>query len=216
MQNNFVVGAGTHLKGPKMTSRLHLHQEKGMFLYHDPHDDTLKEIDGVIQVIIGVERDNHKVNQLPFLPMRMDKGKDKNKSFRSTCKRCLMERRKKLCKHNMIQRRWRDTYTVKEVAYAVSQLGYTLFSIEEGLIYTTLAPIFEEFMRLMASKKIHFGKVPMSYQQDLKKYCDDVNQLMNFTKSDDILTPDLLQENPYACSFIKAIMNICIGRDGVI
>ena len=61
----------------------------------------------------------------------------------------LMEKRKTLCKHSMFHRRWRDTYTVKEVAYAVCQLGYTLYSIEEGLIYTNLQPIFEEILKLV-------------------------------------------------------------------
>ena len=78
MQHKFVVGAGIRLKGPKMTSRLNLHPEKGMFVYHDPSDDVVKEIDGIVQVVIGVPRDNHEVNQLPFLPIRIDKRKDKN------------------------------------------------------------------------------------------------------------------------------------------
>ena len=212
MQHKFVVGAGIRLKGPKMTSRLNLHPEKGMFVYHDPSDDVVKEIDGIVQVVIGVPRDNHDVNQLPFLPIRIDKGKDKNKSFRGTCKRCLMEKRKTLCKHDMLKRRWRDTYTVKEVGYAVCQLGYTLYSIDEALIYTNLQPIFESFMRLMASKKIKYGKVPASYQKDLPRYCQEVNQLMSFTRPGEILTPDLLVENIYQCSFIKSIMNICIGK----
>ena len=82
MQNNFPVGPGIHLKGPRMTSRLKLNEEKGIFLYHDPDDDAFKEVDAILQVTIGVERENHKVNQLPFLPMRIEKGKSKGKSFR--------------------------------------------------------------------------------------------------------------------------------------
>ena len=66
-------------------------------------------------------------------------------------------------------------------------------------------------MRMMSSKKIRFGKVPPSYQTDLPKYCQELNSLMNFTEEKDILTPELLEENSYQCSFIKAIMNICIG-----
>ena len=192
MQKIFPVGPGVHLKGPKMTSRLKLDEEKGILLYHDPDNDTFKEVDGILQVTIGVERENRKVNQLPFLPMPIEKGKSKGKSFSVTCRKCLMERRKKICPHNMMQCRWWDTYTVKEVGYAVCQLGYILFSIEECLIYTNLQLIFEEFMRLMASKKIRFGKVPKSYQQDLGKYCQDLNEMMNFTEAGDVLTPELL------------------------
>ena len=103
MQNKFVCGPSIHLKGAKMTSRLQLDQDSGMFLYHNPDNDTFQEVDGVMQIIIGVPRENRRVNQMPFLPMRISKGKDRMKAFRATCKKCVMERRKTLCTHNMLQ-----------------------------------------------------------------------------------------------------------------
>ena len=103
MQNKFVCGPSIHLKGAKMTSRLQLDQDSGMFLYHNPDNDTFQEVDGVMQIIIGVPRENRRVNQMPFLPMRISKGKDRMKAFCATCKKCVMERRKTLCTHNMLQ-----------------------------------------------------------------------------------------------------------------
>ena len=103
MEHKFVCRLGIHLKGP-MCSRLNLDQEKGVFVYLDPSDDTVKEFDGILQIIVGVPRDNQKVNHLPFLPIRLNHGKEKNKSFSMSCKLCLNERRKTLCKHSMVQR----------------------------------------------------------------------------------------------------------------
>ena len=40
---------------------------------------------------------------------------------------------------------------------------------------------------------------------------DHEKTIMGFTDEKDILTPELLEENSYQCSFIKSIMNICIG-----
>ena len=103
MEHKFVCRLGVHLKGP-MCSCLNLDQEKGVFDYLDPSDHTVKEGDGILQIIVGVPRDNQKVNHLPFLPIRLNHGKEKNKSFSVSCKLCLNERRKTLCKHSMVQR----------------------------------------------------------------------------------------------------------------
>ena len=124
----------------------------------------------------------------------------------------ILDKKKGLCTHGMDQRRWCETYNCREVAYAVTKLGYTLFAIHEGLIYTNLQPIFEQFMKLMASKKIRYSKVPPSYKTNILKYCDEVNQEMDFSDPLDTLTPEKIEENPYQCTFIKGIMNICIGK----
>ena len=152
IKNSFPVGPGVHLKGPKMTSRLSLNYEKGCFVYHDPEHETYKEVDGVLKVVVGIQPHLHQLSSFPFLPIRYPKkGKDHLKTFRASCKKCLLDRKKGLCTHGMDQRRWCETYNCREVAYAVTKLGYTLYAIHEGLIYTNLQPIFEEFMRLMAS-----------------------------------------------------------------
>ena len=112
----------------------------------------------------------------------------------------------------MKDRCWTDVYNLKELAYAVCDLKYTLFRIEEGLVYTNLQPIFQEFMRMMASKKIRHATVPSSYKEDLETYCSDLNKAMGFTDPQDVLTPDCLEENPYLCAFEKGVMNMCFGK----
>ena len=92
------------------------------------------------------------------------------------------------------------------------RLKYTLFCIDEAFLYTNLQPIFQDFMRMLASKKIRHGKVPPSYQKDLKKYCDDLNEGIGFSKPQVVLTPDILEENAYKCTFVKSIMNIAVGK----
>ena len=191
-----------------MTSRLSLDYDKGIFVYHNPEDNTFKEVDGLLQVIVGIDPSHHSLNALPFLPIRLGA---EGKTFRASCKKCLTDRKKSLCRHNILQRRWRETYNCRELAYAVTRLNYKLFCIEEGLIYDQLEPIFANFMQMMASKKIRSSKIPPSYQSDLQKYCDEINSVMKFSRAEDILTPELLVPNEYECSFIKGVMNIVVS-----
>ena len=200
LKNDFPVGPGIHLKGAKMTSRLSLDHEKGCFVYNDPNDGSCKMVDGILQCIVGISPHLHELNSLPFLPIRLGA---EGKTFRASCKKCLTGRRKSLCTHNILQRRWREVYNCRELAYAVTKLKYSLFCIEEALIYNNLLPILKDFMQLMASKKIRFSKVPPSYKSDLSAYCSQINEEMAFTEKENVLNPSLLQQNEFQCSFIK-------------
>ena len=206
------MGPGIHLLGDKMIKRLRLDYERGCFLYQDPLDGTEKECGGVMQIQIGVERGNQEVNKLPFLPIRIKTKSSKAfKTYRASCKKCVIEENKGLCKHNMSQRMWRETYTCEEVAYAVVHLNYKLIAIEEALVYPEKDYIFTDFMKILASKKIRFGAVPKNYKNNITKYCQDINEAMCFENEMDKLTPDILSENSYQCAFIKGLMNMGIG-----
>ena len=120
LKNKFVVGPGIHLLGSKMLGRLRLDTVKGCFMYHDPLEKEERECDGIIQVKISIDRNNHSLSQFPFLPIRIkETGSDKMKTYRAACFQCLKDKNKNLCQHDMAQRTWRDTYTCIEVAYAV-------------------------------------------------------------------------------------------------
>ena len=45
-----------------MTSRLSLDYDKGIFVYHNPEDNTFKEVDGLLQVIVGIDPSHHSLN----------------------------------------------------------------------------------------------------------------------------------------------------------
>ena len=193
-----------------MIQRLQLNHEKTCFKYKDPEKGTIKECGGMMQIQIGVSRDNHKVNHLPFLPIKIqEKGsKDKIKTFRGSCLECVRGQNKNLCQHEMSKRIWRGTYTLEEVAYAVVELKYELVAIEEALIYPEKAYIFSDFMKILASKKIRYGTVPKQYQSNLSEYCEEINKAMGFQSEMDKLSPRVLEENPYQCAFIKGLMNM--------
>ena len=112
----------------------------------------------------------------------------------------------------MEDRKWTDVYNLRELCYAVCELKYTLFAINEGLIYTSMQPLFRDFMRMLASRKIRHSKVPPSYRADLEKYCADLNQTMGFEDPPDLLSPEILEENSYKTAFEKSIMNIIVGK----
>ena len=88
LENDFPVGPGIHLKGPKMTSRLSLNYKKSCFVYNDPSDGCAKEVDGILQVIVGIEPHLHELNSLPFLPMHLG---GEGKTFRASCKKCVTD-----------------------------------------------------------------------------------------------------------------------------
>ena len=211
LKNKFVVGAGIHLLGEKKLALLTLDYGQGCFVYQDPLQGTLQECDGIIRCQIGVDRMNHSVNQLPFLPVRIKEDSVQNKTYRIACLKCLQEKHEGLCPHDMSKRVWTDTYTCVEVAYAVTKLNYKLIAIKEALVYPHQAYIFSDFMKILASKKIKYGAVPQQYQDNLSQYCQEVNQAMGFENEMDQLTPETLDENPYQCSFIKGLMNM--GKD---
>ena len=95
MTNKFITGNGIHIKGPNLMSQLSLDMEKGCFLYHDPESGTQMPCNGVMQVVIGIGRDNDALNQLPFLPIRLTASpKDTGRTFRASCYQFLKERKK--------------------------------------------------------------------------------------------------------------------------
>ena len=112
----------------------------------------------------------------------------------------------------MSQRIWRDTYTCAEVAYAVVKLKYQLIAVEDALVYPEQDYIFSDYFKMLASKKIKYGSVPKHYHGNLSQYCEDVNREMGFENPMDQLTPEVLEENPYQCTFIKGLMNVGIGK----
>ena len=101
---------------------------------------------------------------------------------------------------------------MNEVAYAVTELSYTLYAIEEALCYVCLEPMFADYFKLLASQKIRFSAVPAEHKEHLTAYCETINQEMGFDTVEDRLTPSLLTENPYQCAYVKSLLNQSIGK----
>ena len=106
IENDFPVGPGLHIKGPQQCSRLCLDYEKCCFVYNNPIDGASKSVKGILQVIVGIGHHHDQLNSLLFLPICLE---PEGRTFRGSCKKCLMERKKSLCQHNMLQRRWWET-----------------------------------------------------------------------------------------------------------
>ena len=179
IRKKFVTGPGIHLLGPKMLSCLTFDTEKNCWFYHDPADNSVCETDGIVQCVVGIDPQNHALNSFPFLPLKYPRrGKNFQKTFRVSCFACLVSKQKKLCTHDMNQRKFSGVYTLSEIAYSL-ELGYKLIELQEAIVFKNLEYVFSDFMRFLASRKIRFSKVPSSYKQDLKKYCDFVNEKMS-------------------------------------
>ena len=185
MSECFPVGQPIHLKGKKNMERLVLTGEGFMFRQDN---GQLVAAEGVCQVIVSVPRDADVINDIPFLPYKHAEGKQW-KTYRMTCKKCLMERREDLCPHFLEERAFRSTYCLCELSYAAS-LGYKILALEEALIYLHQEPVFAFFLKLCASMKIHHDNVPTTYQDRLQAYCEEVNIRMDFTEDFEKLTPE--------------------------
>ena len=181
------------------------------FMYRQDNDE-LVFVEGVCQVIVSVPRQADTINDIPFLPYNHQEGNER-KTYRMTCKQCLVERREDLCPHSLEERAFRSTYCLCEIFYAAS-LGYEILVLEEALIYVQQEPIFASFFKLCASMKIRHDSVPPQYQDCLDVYCDKVNAGMNFTEDFEKLTPAKLVKNLSEKTSMKQLMNRIIGKLG--
>ena len=91
-----------------MVSRLSLDYEQKCFVYTDPDTQERMPCDGAIQVVIGLDKTHHAVNRLPFLPIRLKEGYQKQglHSYRASCLKCLLKKQKSLCHHTNEERRF--------------------------------------------------------------------------------------------------------------
>ena len=186
-------------------SRLVLDLEADSFLYQND-DNEMVPCEGVCSAIIVVPRDNHNLNEVPFMPYRLTESSGQTRTYRMSCRTCLEERRQALCPHSLQERAFRTTSCLCELVYA-AKIGYQIVVLEEALIYLQEADIFAPFFRLCASMKIRHDTIPDSFQNDKQGYCDQVNEGMGFHHPSDILTPDLLQTNLSAKTSYKQLMN---------
>ena len=184
------------------------------FMYKDPETNVLYPCEGVAQVIVAVPREADEINAIPFLPYR-DEGMTsaaQSKTYRMSCKKCLLEQRKSLCPHSLEERSFRSTYCLCEIFHAY-KLGYVILELEEALIYTQQDNIFSSFFKLCASYKIRYDNVPAEYQHRLETYCEEINAGMGFTESE-LLSPDLLVTNISEKTATKNKINSVIGKLG--
>ena len=209
MSECFPVGQPIHLKGKKNMDRLVLTGEGFMFRQDN---GQLVAAEGVCQVIVSVPRDADVINDIPFLPYKHTEGKEW-KTYRMTCKKCLIERREDLCPHSLEERSFRSTYCLCELFYAAT-LGYKILALEEAVIYVHQEPVFESFFKLCASMKIRHDTIPPAYQHQLERYCQEVNIGMNFTEDFEKLTPEKLVKNLSEKTSMKQLMNRIIGKLG--
>ena len=173
------------------------------------------------QAQVAVPRQCHAINDIPFLPYKPETREGSHgggggssdglpsKTYRISCRRCLLERREGLCTHSLEDRSFRSVYTLCEVAFAAS-LGYQILEIDEALLYTEQKRIFSSFFKLCASYKIRYDTVPEFYRDKLDLYCKEINEGMSFTEFE-LLTPDMLVSNPSEKLAAKQLMNRVIG-----
>lgn len=167
-----------------------------------------QKIQGIIHLSILCQQ-----NELyPFLPIR-------NNGKRSICANCFTCGKKSLksysvnkCKHSLIQRAIVGNYTIEEINYALS-LGYKIIKIFEIMYYTEKTKLFEDFIKLLAFRKIKSSKLFEEDDSDQIKLqkCNIINQKMQFTEGFK-LQPENVKDDPNSRNFAKLALNSFLGK----
>lgn len=194
----FPYGEALHLRGT--------HQLAQLILQGDSFTYEGVGCQGVLLARWSLPRKNS-LNHIPFLPYM---GKD-NITIRGGCPLCIDQRHKGLCQHSDEERIFETVITTRELAYAVSQLGYHCHEILEAYIYVKEGHLFAPFIKILSSLKIRHQKVPEAYQDHLEEYCSMINQQMQFTHEAEILKPELLSENKALVAQYKLNLNSSLG-----
>lgn len=132
------------------------------------------------------------------------------------CRTCAEKRQEKGCEHKDIDRMLTDVYTTTELAFCVTVLHYRIISYHELMLYAESAPILEQYTALISYEKIRHSPLPpmlnLDSEDELKKYCDDINQDMKFLERiGKDLTPKDLSPNAGMRMFFKHSLVKYIG-----
>ena len=207
IQSDFMYGTFKILTESNIDDKIHYCPKKQKFYYQDSKSIKPIEINGIMQVTIGIKaEDDHLLQGIPFLPI-----KHKGKTIRGTCFRCIVQQRKKLCSHTFEERAFTESYYIPEIAYALS-LGYTLVKIWECHYYTQQKAFLAPFFKYLMSQKIRHEKIPTHYQQNKQQYCDSINKKMSFGDTFTKITVSDLQENEAERMYAKLFSNLTIGK----
>jgi len=142
----------------------------------------------------------------PYLPFRLND----EYNHMSLCRACLTQKLTKRCIHKTNENRaFVSCYQVTDLEKAVS-LGYVILEWYELHHYSERKPIFEIFVKILASQKLKNTNL-FSENDDPNEICKNINIAMNF---DNNLTLDPLsiKSNPAQKQLYKEMLNSFYGR----
>ena len=196
IKHSFPIGEPEHILHPDILNTVKI-VEGSMYCQN-------KRIEGLIYCkILPSQR------LIPFLMTRKE-----GKSYSVCCNACLMENNVDICGHNEEQRAIIDCYTCNEVAFAVEHCGYQLLNVYELLAYSKFEKIFSKFMTFFASQKIRFSGAPsdIKTEEQLRLYCNNINQKMKFHHKFTRLMPDNIKTNTVRRNLVKEALNSILGK----
>ena len=160
-----------------------------------------KEVHGLCHVKVDVAPTFY-----PFLQIN-----ENGKSFCALCARCVKNKNESVCKCKQKRKGLISVWTIPELVQAVKN-GDKIVEIYEALIYNQASAFLKEFLDVLSSYKIRHSKFTETCPVKLKKICDEINQTMNFTDEELILTPEKLVYNEGQKDFYKLWANTILGK----
>lgn len=178
--------------------------------YEDPERGKIK-VKGPVQLAILPPQDE----LIPFLPYRVKVGN----AFRSVspaCRTCAEKGQTGPCTHSPEKRALIGNYCLDEIAYAVCTFGYKIIKIFEARVSDTFAPIFMDYLKILARNKIKFSGIPAYITSDSEKqvYVDKINEEMEFEGSEALKVSEFTYQ-PQKRSLAKLMSNSLLGKTGL-
>lgn len=171
--------------------------------------DTAIPVKGLLQLAVLAPEDM----LIPFLPTRVT-CKGGQRSVATLCFTCAVQDRGQKCRHKLDQRQITDTYTCDEIAFAVCNYGYKVQKIHEALLYVEDAPIYRDYLNILAREKIKYSGLPSDLTQEEKEQAvQNINIEMEFQGSEK-LTVDEFQSVPLLRLMAKLQSNALLGKFG--
>ena len=105
-----------------------------------------------------------------------------------------------------------SVWTVPDLVHAVSN-GDKVVQIFEVLAYRDFSNYLKKFLDILSSFKLRHSSFSSNNHDELKEICEQINQEMNFTMPELMLTPEILEENSQLKEFFKLWSNALLGKE---
>lgn len=144
----------------------------------------------------------------PYLPFRL------NDEFNhmALCRACLKNKSNKKCYHRLDEvRAFTSCYQITDLEKAVS-LGYKILEWYEVHHYSKREPLFQKFVKILASQKLCNTKLFSSNNTNVQNdVCKNLNLKMNL-QGNLALNPSKIIDNPAQKQLYKEMLNSFYGR----
>ena len=158
--------------------------------------------------VVQVEYEVPKNVRSPFLVYQHKLSSGRYSNSLGNCYKCSQLQTDRKCTHSRENRSYTQTLTLADCTY-ITELGYTIVTYFEALLYFESAKIFENYLKFTSRHKICHSSLPENMNKE--EFCFKVNKEMGFTGPLKI-SPELLNANKQMKFIYKTMENSLFGK----